>query len=147
MKKKVWLPTIIMFFFGVLFLMPIILLVMNAFKTHNDMIQNFLSFPHYLYTGNFTEAIERLKFWRVVGNSAYVTLGTMLVCTIISFMAGCLAAGFAVLREGVYGAFYGYALLVIAMILVHLSDRYGGTEEEEAMDRIKEVEEEEKMPV
>lgn len=49
MKKKVWLPTIIMFFFGVLFLMPIILLVMNAFKTHNDMIQNFLSFPHYLY--------------------------------------------------------------------------------------------------
>lgn len=76
MKKKVWLPTIIMFFFGVLFLMPIILLVMNAFKTHNDMIQNFLSFPHYLYTGNFTEAIERLKFWRVVGNSAYVTLGT-----------------------------------------------------------------------
>lgn len=44
MKKKVWLPTIIMFFFGVLFLMPIILLVMNAFKTHNDMIQNFLSF-------------------------------------------------------------------------------------------------------
>lgn len=45
MKKKVWLPTIIMFFFGVLFLMPIILLVMNAFKTHNDMIQNFLSFP------------------------------------------------------------------------------------------------------
>lgn len=81
MKKKVWLPTIIMFFFGVLFLMPIILLVMNAFKTHNDMIQNFLSFPHYLYTGNFTEAIERLKFWRVVGNSAYVTLGTMLVCT------------------------------------------------------------------
>lgn len=87
MKKKVWLPTIIMFFFGVLFLMPIILLVMNAFKTHNDMIQNFLSFPHYLYTGNFTEAIERLKFWRVVGNSAYVTLGTMLVCTIISFMA------------------------------------------------------------
>lgn len=87
MKKKVWLPTIIMFFFGVLFLMPIILLVMNAFKTHNDMIQNFLSFPHYLYTGNFTEAIERLKFWKVVGNSAYVTLGTMLVCTIISFMA------------------------------------------------------------
>lgn len=67
--------------------------------------------------------------------------------TILSFMAGCLAAGFAVLREGVYGAFYGYALLVIAMILVHLSDRYGGTEEEEAMDRIKEVEEEEKMPV
>lgn len=66
--------------------------------------------------------------------------------TILSFMAGCLAAGFAVLREGVYGAFYGYALLVIAMILVHLSDRYGGTEEEEAMDRIKEVEEE-KMPV
>lgn len=90
MKKKVWLPTIIMFFFGVLFLMPIILLVMNAFKTHNDMIQNFLSFPHYLYTGNFTEAIERLKFWRVVGNSAYVTLGTMLVCTIISFMYGCI---------------------------------------------------------
>ena len=73
--------------------------------------------------------------------------GHSLYRTILSFMAGCLAAGFAVLREGVYGAFYGYALLVIAMILVHLSDRYGGTEEEEAMDRIKEVEEEEKMPV
>lgn len=37
--------------------------------------------------------------------------------TILSFMAGCLAAGFAVLREGVYGAFYGYALLVIAISL------------------------------
>ena len=71
MKKKVWLPTIIMFFFGVLFLMPIILLVMNAFKTHNDMIQNFLSFPHYLYTGNFTEAIERLKFWSMYHHFLY----------------------------------------------------------------------------
>lgn len=87
MKKRVWLPTMIMFCCGIIFLMPIVLLVMNALKTHNDMIQNFLSVPNYLYLGNFTEAIERMKFWSVVGNSAYVTLGTMLVCTIVSFMA------------------------------------------------------------
>lgn len=87
MKKKVWLPTVVMFFFGIIFLMPIILLVMNAFKTHNDMIQSFLSVPHYLYLGNFTDAIERMNFWTVVGNSLIVTLGTMLLCTILSFMA------------------------------------------------------------
>lgn len=87
MKKKSWLITGVMFFFGILFLMPIILLVMNAFKTHNDIIQNFLSVPNYFYLGNFTEAIERMDLWNVVGNSAFVTVGTMFVCTIVSFMA------------------------------------------------------------
>ncbi len=87
MRKKEWLPTIIMFLFGILFLMPILLLVMNAFKTQNDMIQSFLSFPHYIYFGNFSEAIERMKLWMVVGNSAIVTVGTMLLCTVTSFMA------------------------------------------------------------
>lgn len=87
MRKKVWTPTIIMFILGIVFLMPIILLVMNAFKTHSDMIKSFLSFPGYLYLGNFTEAIERMKFWTVVGNSLFVTLGTMVLCTTLSYMA------------------------------------------------------------
>lgn len=87
MKKRVWLSTGLMFCLGLIFLMPIILLVMNALKTHNDMIRNFLSIPNYLYLGNFTEAIERMKFWSVVGNSLYVTLATMILCTIVSFMA------------------------------------------------------------
>lgn len=87
MKKRTWMITGIMFLFGIMFLMPILLLIMNAFKTHNDMIQNFLSVPNYVYLGNFTEAIDRMDFWKVVGNSAFVTVGTMLGCTVISFMA------------------------------------------------------------
>lgn len=112
MRRKVWVPTIVMFLFGILFLMPIILLVMNAFKTHNDMIQNFLSVPHYLYLGNFTEAIERMKFWVVVGNSAIVTVGTMLLCIITSFMA---AYGIAHIR-GKLGTFL-YLLFTLGQIV------------------------------
>ncbi len=67
--------------------------------------------------------------------------------TIVSFLSGCLVAGFSVKAHGAAGAFVGYIILAIAYGLVRLSDRFGGDEAARAVDRIAEVEAEERMPV
>ena len=66
--------------------------------------------------------------------------------TIISFLTGCYVAGHAVFAYGAGGAYIGYTILAIALILVCMSDRYGGKQAVQKMDRIAEVEAEEKMP-
>jgi uncharacterized membrane protein YoaK (UPF0700 family) len=66
--------------------------------------------------------------------------------TIVSFLTGCYVAGCSVIAYGAGGAYIGYTILAIALILVCLSDRYGGKQAVQKMDRIAEVEAEERMP-
>ena len=102
-EKKKTLATVIMMVFGIIFVMPILLLVMNSFKPYNDMIQNFLSFPKSLYLGNYVTAMKRMDFFRVFFNSAVITGGTVVTCVLVSFMA---AYGIAHLRGKVSTGFY-----------------------------------------
>ncbi len=79
--------TIIMLVLGILFVMPILLLVMNSFKPYSDMIANFLAPPIHFTLDNYKTAVERMDFMQVFLNSAYVTGGTVLLGVLVSFLA------------------------------------------------------------
>lgn len=102
-EKKRLIPTITMLLFGIAFVLPILLLVMNSFKPYNDMIQNFLSFPKSLYLGNYVTAIQRMDFLQVFCNSLVITAGAVGTGVLVSFMA---AYGISHLKGKVSTGFY-----------------------------------------
>ena len=85
-EKRIGL-TVIFLILGILFCSPFLLLLINSFKSYNDMAMDFLAWPRSLYLDNFTKAVTEMHFFRAVGNSVIITGGTMLVATVISFMA------------------------------------------------------------
>lgn len=85
-EKRIGL-TVIFLILGILFCSPFLLLLINSFKSYNDMVMNFLAWPRSFYLDNFTKAITEMHFFRAVGNSVIITGGTMFVATVVSFMA------------------------------------------------------------
>lgn len=79
--------TIVLLVLGLIFVLPIVLLVMNSFKPYKDMINNFLAFPVHFTLENYITAIDRMDFFRVFLNSAFVTVFTVVFGVIVSFMA------------------------------------------------------------
>ena len=85
-EKRIGL-TVIFLILGILFCSPFLLLLINSFKSYNDMVMDFLAWPRSFYLDNFTKAITEMHFFRAVGNSVIITGGTMFVATVVSFMA------------------------------------------------------------
>ena len=85
-EKRIGL-TVIFLILGILFCSPFLLLLINSFKSYNDMVMDFLAWPRSFYLDNFTKAITEIHFFRAVGNSVIITGGTMFVATVVSFMA------------------------------------------------------------
>ena len=85
-EKRIGL-TVIFLILGILFCSPFLLLLINSFKSYNDMVMEFLAWPRSFYLDNFTKAITEMHFFRAVGNSVIITGGTMFVATVVSFMA------------------------------------------------------------
>ena len=78
MNKTVVLKSILWLCLGIIFILPVFLIIMNAFKPNNDILTSFISFPKSLYLENFSEAMRIMNFWTVFRNTLFVT-----VCTVI----------------------------------------------------------------
>ena len=57
MNKTVVLKSILWLCLGIIFILPVFLIIMNAFKPNNDILTSFISFPKSLYLENFSEAM------------------------------------------------------------------------------------------
>lgn len=53
-KKESRWKGLIMLVLGFIFMLPVLLIVMNSFKTGKEILTNFVSFPTSLYLDNFT---------------------------------------------------------------------------------------------
>ena len=84
-KRKA--SSIVLFVLGILCMLPVFILVMNSFKTSDEVIESFVTLPESLYLGNFTEAARLMNYGVAVRNSLFVTICTVIVCTVISFFA------------------------------------------------------------
>ena len=84
-KRKA--SSIVLFVLGILFMLPVFILVMNSFKTYDEVIKSFVTLPESLYLGNFAEAARLMNYGVAVRNSLFVTICTVIVCTVISFFA------------------------------------------------------------
>ena len=80
-KSLVWL------LLGIVYMLPVFLIVMNAFKPNSEILTSFVSFPTGLYLENFKEAMRIMNFWVVFRNTLFVTVCTVLVAGAVSFMS------------------------------------------------------------
>ena len=52
-KTFTFIKTALCFLFGLLFILPVLLIVMNALKPNGEILTSFISFPSSLYLDNF----------------------------------------------------------------------------------------------
>lgn len=87
MVKRYKSTSIILFVLGLIFMLPVFILVMNSFKTYDEIINSFITLPKSLYFGNFAKAADMMNYGTALKNSLFVTILTVVLCTIVSFSA------------------------------------------------------------
>ena len=85
MHAVMWVVLLILF---ICFIAPFILVVINVFKTKADITSNPLALigEHGFTLANFPEAMNKMNFWRVFGNSLTITVCATVLTIIIAPM-------------------------------------------------------------
>lgn len=81
------LLTILGLLLTALFLTPFYVIVINAFKTQKDFFTDVLAFPAYLYLDNFKQAMRDIKYLKAIGNTVFVTSGSLFLIVLTASMA------------------------------------------------------------
>ncbi len=76
----------------VLFMVPFFILVINTFKTTPEFVKSPFSLPSDPSFDNFAVAIKRMNFFKALGNTALITLISVVGNTLVSAMTGYLFA-------------------------------------------------------
>ena len=127
MNIVMWIILLILF---IAFVAPFILVVINVFKTKADINSAPLSLvgKHGFTLKNFPEAMKKMNFWRVFGNSLFITVSA----TILTILASAMAS-FVIVRNGKWKACsLIFSLMVASMVIpfqvlmVPLVSVYGG---------------------
>ncbi len=79
---------IVAFLVVLLILSPLLMLILNSFRETTDIYQNPLKLPEKFYLGNYSKIFHDTSFARNFTNSMTVTLVTVLLCIIITTLAG-----------------------------------------------------------
>ena len=89
-----WIVLLILF---ICFIAPFILVSINVFKTKADITSNPLALigAHGFTLKNFPEAMKKMNFWRVFGNSLIITVCATVLTIIVSSMQA-----FVIVRNG-----------------------------------------------
>lgn len=132
-KRKKISNTIMWIFLLILFLCfiaPFILVLINVFKTKADITVNPLALigAHGFTLKNFPDAMEKMNFWRVFGNSLIITTISTALTILVSSMTA-----FVFVRNGRWKAVTLFFSLMIAsmvipfqVLMVPLVSVYGG---------------------
>ncbi len=124
------LSIIVLIVLFILFIAPFILVLINVFKTKADINMAPLALigAHGFTLKNFPEAMAKMDFWRVFGNSFFITTLATILTILVSAMAS-----FVIVRNGKWKACsILFALMVASMVIpfqvlmVPLVSVYGG---------------------
>ena len=127
MHAIMWVVLLVLFLFSV---MPFILVIINVFKTKADITTNPLALigAHGFTLQNFPEAMNKMKFWRVFGNSLIITICATLLTIPVSAMAA-----FVIVRNGkwkasiiLFGLMVASMVIPFQVLMVPLVSVYGG---------------------
>lgn len=86
-KMNTIMLTLLGILLAALFLSPFYVILINAFKTQRDFFTDVLAFPQYLYLDNFKQAIHDTKYFKTIGNTVFVTAGSLVLIIISASMA------------------------------------------------------------
>ena len=116
-----WFRTVALLAFVFLFLTPLLFAVMVAFKTPEEQAANPIGLPGALQLDNFALVIGQLNYWRLVLNTASVTLlSSVLTLLVASLAAFPLARVQARWTEWVYNLFILGLTLPFFVLLIPL---------------------------
>lgn len=91
MKKKKMVSRVIVIAVSTVlllfFIMPFAVMLINSVKTSAEFVANPFSLPKTFHWENYTEALERMSFWRSLKNSLFVTVCSSLLTALLSSMA------------------------------------------------------------
>ena len=122
-----WVVLLVLF---VCFIFPFIMVVINVFKTKADIVKNPLALigAHGFTLANFPEAMKKMKFWTVFGNSLIITSCATVLTILVSSMTS-----FVIVRNGNWKfCTFIFSLMIASMVIpfqvlmVPLVSVYGG---------------------
>ena len=130
-KKRGQIMMYIALMVAFLFVMlPFFLVLINAFKLKGDIIRNPLNLigSKGFTFKNFTEAIERMSFWKAMGNSTVITLSATIITIVFSAMSAFVIArnDWKVCRI-LFVAMISSMVVPFQVVMVPLISIYGGT--------------------
>lgn len=122
-----WIVLLILF---ICFIFPFILVVINVFKTKADITADPLSLlgAHGFTLQNFPEAMKKMNFFTVFGNSLIITVCSTIVTIILSSMTA-----FVIVRNGrwklctlIFSLMIASMVIPFQVLMVPLVSVYGG---------------------
>ena len=132
-KKKIahavmWIVLLLLF---ICFIFPFLLVVINVFKTKADITSNPLALigAHGFTLSNFPEAMKKMNFWTVFGNSLTITVCATLLTIVVSSMTA-----FVIVRNSnwklctlMFSLMIASMVIPFQVLMVPLVSVYGGT--------------------
>lgn len=92
MKRKRLISNIIICFFlgltAVVWLFPLIMALINSFKTNSELLTNVMSLPSSIHFDNYFKTIEKMHYLRSLGNTVFVAALSVLMIILFSALAG-----------------------------------------------------------
>ncbi|MBN1037226.1 carbohydrate ABC transporter permease [Clostridium sp. ZS1] len=107
-EKTNWFVTILMILGTITVLFPLLITVLIALKSPQDMMNGIFSLPKVFHFENFTKAIEMTNFFNALKNSLTITITTVILTLITNSMVGYAIARN--MNKKTYKAMYYYFL-------------------------------------
>ena len=82
------LTTVVLSIIAVFALFPVFIAVLNSFKTQAEIGISVLSFPKNFNFSNYASALGKMDYLRVVYNTFYITLISVVGIIVVSSLAG-----------------------------------------------------------
>ncbi len=116
-KNIVWklIAYVVMVFFTILTIGPLVWLLYSAFKPHIDIIHNIFAFPKAFYLDNFVQAWKLGRLGIYILNSIFYSVVATSVTTFLALAAG---YAFAKFKYKISGFFYFFFIMGL-LITVH----------------------------
>lgn len=121
-QYRIIVKSFLCFLAGTAFMLPVFLIVMNAFKPNKEILTSFITFPTSLYLDNFKQAMVSMRFGTAFYNTIFVTVCTVLLAGIVSFLG---AYGISHLKgkcaDGLYILFVCGQLIPFHTVMISVS--------------------------
>ena len=115
-QRKTWksiVEELILVFCTIVMLLPVYYFAIGAFKGRTDIIKYPLVLTKQMFTReNFPYVIKKMKYWQALGNTALITVASLLIVIVCASLAGFAIAR---IRSRLFTGYYG--LLVTLMVI------------------------------
>ncbi|NEB01248.1 carbohydrate ABC transporter permease [Streptomyces sp. SID13726] len=109
---------------GAVMVVPLVYAVLSGFKSTDELSSNPFGLPKHWLTGNYTDILGGSDFWRLLGSSTLIAVGTTVLVVAASALAAFSFARFAFRgREALFtlftmGLMFPFAVAVLPLFLL-----------------------------